>query len=150
MGSVTKYRGRGENMNSVTKHRGQGIPFEPTPEERGIVERAASYGIPKEKIAYLIGINVDTLCKHFADELTTGPVRADMKIGQTLYELATESEDETVRYRACAFWAARRMGWTEKIINMHTGPDDGPVQSINATMTAQEAMEVYQAMLRRA
>src|SRR5207249_1964101 len=104
-------------MNSVTKHRGQGIPFEPTPEERGIVERAASYGTPQTKIAYLLGIDTKTLCKHFADELITGPVRADMKIGQTLFELATESEDETVRYRACAFWAARRMGWTEKNIN---------------------------------
>jgi len=135
-------------MNSVAKHRGQGIPFEPTPEERDIVERAASYGIPQTKIAYLLGIDTKTLCKHFGDELTIGSVRADFHIGQTLYELATESEDEMVRYRACAFWAARRMGWTEKTINVQTGPGGGPVQSINATMTAQEALEAYQAILR--
>src|SRR5207249_1646240 len=106
------------------------------------------YGTPQTKIAYLLGIDTKTLCEHFADELITGPVRADMKIGQTLFELATESEDETVRYRACAFWAARRMGWTEKNINVQADPGGGPVQSINATMAAQEAMEAYQAMLR--
>ena len=31
---------------------------------------------------------------------------------------------------------------------MHTGSGGGPVQSITAAMTAQEAMEAYQALLR--
>jgi hypothetical protein len=123
---------------------GPGDRHVPTERERTIVENAAAFGEPHTRIAGYLGIDPKTLYKYYRNELDYGLFRANLKIGQTLFRLATESEDETVRYRACAFWASRRMGWTEKIVNVHTGP----VQSINATMTAQEAVEAYQAMLR--
>jgi hypothetical protein len=40
------------------------------------------------------------------------------------------------------------MGWTGRVVNVHAGPNGGPMQSINAGMSAQEAVEAYQAMLR--
>jgi hypothetical protein len=75
-------------------------------------------------------------------------MRANLKVGHSLYWMATECPDLTVRYRAAAFYAACRMGWTEKVVNVHTGPNGGPVQSINANMTAPEAVEAYQALLK--
>jgi hypothetical protein len=42
-------------MGSVTKYRGRGLLFEPTKEERKMVERAVSFGIAQARIANLIG-----------------------------------------------------------------------------------------------
>jgi hypothetical protein len=53
-----KTRGiKNKNMGSVTKYRGRGLLFEPTEEERKIVERAVSFGIAQARIANLIGID---------------------------------------------------------------------------------------------
>lgn len=136
-------------MGEIAEYPRVGRPaHEPTERDRTIVENAAAIGEPTGRIASFLGIDEKTLRKYYWSELQHGLFRANLKIGNTIYTLATESKDEMVRFRAAAYWASRRMGWTEKVVNVHTGPNGGPMQSINANMTAVEAVEAYQRMLR--
>ena len=86
-------------------------PFEPTADERKLVEQMAAVGIPQESISLLVrdGIDEKTLRKHFRRELDTGAPKANAKVGGTLFNKAM-SGDTT----AAIFWAKTRMGWREK------------------------------------
>ena len=97
------------------KKRGRGHPpHEPTPKQREIVESSSALGIPHTDIAVHIGIDNKTLRKYYRAELDNGAYKANYKVGGVLYQMATQAQDESVRFRAAAFWAARRMGWSEK------------------------------------
>lgn len=51
---------------------------------------------------------------------------------------------------AMIFWLKnrKRVEWRDKIDHSHAGPDDGPIQTITAEMTPQQAAEAYAATLR--
>lgn len=91
---------------------------EPTAATRGMVESMAGFGIPQEDIARSIGIDAKTLRKHYADELDNGATKANAKVAQTLYKIATDANHKSCA-SAAMFWAKTRMGWRE------TDPDIG-------------------------
>ena len=96
----------------------QGKRFKPTDDERQLVEDMCSVGIPHEQIAMVIrgGINSDTLKKHFKDELREAKIKANAKIGGTLFNKAMNGDTA-----AAIFWAKPQMGWSEKQIHEHMG-----------------------------
>jgi hypothetical protein len=62
--------------------------FNPTPEQRKVVEAMAGFGIPEEHIARIVGehgIDPKTLRKHFRTELDTGATRANAAVAQALF-----------------------------------------------------------------
>jgi hypothetical protein len=63
--------------------------FCPTDEQRRTVDAMVSYGILQVDIARVIGIDPDTLRKHFREEIDTGASRANARVGQYLFEHAT-------------------------------------------------------------
>jgi hypothetical protein len=63
--------------------------FCPTDEQRRTVDAMVSYGILQVDIARVIGIDPDTLRKHFREEIDTGAARANARVGQYLFEHAT-------------------------------------------------------------
>lgn len=88
----------------------QGKKLEPTDEDRKLVESMSGFGVPLEQIAALTcgGIDRDTLSKHFKNELIQGKAKANSKIGQTLFQKATNGDTA-----AAIFWAKTQMGWRE-------------------------------------
>ena len=52
-----------------------------------------------------------------------------MKVGGVILDLALRSTDETVRFRAASFCAARRMGWKETTTQENVGKDGGPIET---------------------
>ena len=82
----------------------------PTEEDRKLVESMSGFGVPLEQIAALTcgGIDRDTLSKHFKNELIQGKAKANSKIGQTLFQKATNGDTS-----AAIFWAKTQMGWRE-------------------------------------
>lgn len=88
----------------------QGKAFKPTDEERKLVEQMSAVGIPQESICLVIrdGIDDKTLRKHFRRELDTAAVKANAKIGGTLYNKAINGDTT-----AAIWWSKSRMGWKE-------------------------------------
>src|SRR5215472_6951381 len=83
-------------------------PFEPTPEQRNIVERAAGLGFTQEKIAALVGTTKPTLEKHFREELDRGMAVTQFKVGNSLVENALAGN-----VAAQIWYTKTQMGWKE-------------------------------------
>ena len=92
--------------------------FKPTDDERRLVEQMCAVGIPQESICLVVrdGIDDKTLRKHFRRELDTAKIKANAKIGGTLFNRAVNGDTT-----AAIFWAKTQMGWKETNINEHTG-----------------------------
>jgi len=98
--------------------------FKPTDDERKLVEQMSAVGIPQESISLVIrdGIDSKTLRKHFRRELDTAAIKANAKIGGTLFNKAINGDTA-----AAIWWSKTRMGWKETTVNERTGKDGGAI-----------------------
>ena len=117
----------------MTKKPGQPA-FNPTDDQRKMVEQMAAVGIPHEGIAAVIGIDDKTLRKHFRETLDTASVKANAKIGGTLYNKAINGDTT-----AAIWWTKARMRWSEKHDHEHTGPDGSPLIPEDKPLTKEDA-----------
>ena len=93
-------------------------PFNPTDDERKMVSQMAAVGIPHEQIAAVTrdGIDADTLKKYFTNELREARIKANAKIGASLYNRAINGDTT-----AAIFWAKTQMGWrTTDVLDVNT------------------------------
>ena len=105
---------------------GAGRPeFEPTDAERKQVEALSGYGLPIDQIAVLVrdGIHIDTLRKHFANELVAGKAKANSGIGRTLFQKAMGGDTT-----AMIWWSKTQMRWAETQKHELTGADGAPLE----------------------
>jgi hypothetical protein len=102
--------------------------YEPTDEDRALVENAAAFGVSRQRMAYRLGIDEKTLRKHFRAELDGGMFKAHMQVGKCIYAMATQSSDEKVRADMSKFYARTQMGWKETSVNKQVGKDGGPIE----------------------
>jgi hypothetical protein len=102
--------------------------YEPTADQRALVESASAFGITQAEIANQLGVDEKTLRKHFRVELNSGKFKVDMTAGNTVVELM-KSRDERVRLAAVKYYTARRMGWKETNVNEQVGKDGGPIET---------------------
>ena len=107
------------------RHAGGMTIFEPTDEQRRIVERAAGLGLRQDKVCQLIisprtngPISKETLEKHFRAELDRGMALADYAVAKSLYDQAVGGN-----VTAQIWWTKARMGWkeTQVVENRATG-----------------------------
>jgi len=98
--------------------------FDPSEENRLLVEDAASIGITHEDIAKLMYCSVNTLKKHFEPELMLGALKANIDVGRSLYNEAINGN-----VSAIIWWTKNRMGWRDVQRTEHTGKDGGPIQT---------------------
>jgi hypothetical protein len=123
--------------------------FEPSETERKQVEALSGYGLPLDQIAVLVrkGISVETLTKHFADELVSGKAKANSQVGRTLFQKAT-SGDTT----AMIWWTKTQMKWSETQKVEHTGKDGGAITMAGVDLKGLNDTELaqMQALLQKA
>ena len=76
-------------------------------------------------IAVRVGVNVDTLRKHFRAELNEGTDFANSALGEVLYRKALSGD-----IKAIENWYDRRggSGWRKRTASETSGPDGGPIQ----------------------
>jgi len=84
--------------------------FEPTDEHRRLVRMMAGFGVPQPDIATQLEIDPKTLRKYFRRELDRGTVEANVKVAQSLFQMATSGKNVA----AAIFWMKARGGWREK------------------------------------
>ena len=86
-----------------------GKNYKPTREHRGLVAAMAGYGIRQPEIASVIGIEQRALRRHYRRELDEGSTKADAKVLETLYKMATSG----TCVAATIFWVKVRRSWRE-------------------------------------
>ncbi len=107
------------NHVEVTVRKRGGQWFVPTKQQRQHVEAMAGFGITHEDISRLVisprtneGIDTKTLREAFRKELDAGHVKANSKVGQSLFQQATGGGDWTkANVAATIWWTKSRMGW---------------------------------------
>ena len=102
--------------------KGRIVRHEPTVENIRQVQQAGAMGIPRRHIAALIGIDEDTLRKHYDEHLTLAEAKANLNVATTLYKAAVSGADTT----AAIFWAKARLGWRDR---------DEPVTNVVGDLT---------------
>ncbi len=93
--------------------------YKPTEDDRKTVSLMCAVGIPHESIALCIGdsgIDDKTMRKYFAEELKTAKIKANAKIGGSIFNAAMSGN-----MTAATLWARTQMGWTDKQVIEHTG-----------------------------
>jgi len=113
-------------------------PFHPTEEDRKTVSLMCAVGIPHEGIALCIqdGIDDKTLRKYFHEELKTAKIKANAKVGGSIFNAAMSGN-----MTAASLWAKTQMGWKEtqqidtnvsvnKIERIIVDPTDSDTQSV--------------------
>jgi hypothetical protein len=83
-------------------------PHQPTTKDRTYVESLASYGVPEEDIARVMGINHLTLGKHYRRELDLGHVKTNAQVAGFLFTAAKKGS-----VPAMMFWLRCRAKWSE-------------------------------------
>ena len=104
--------------------------FQPTDEDRALVEQLAAFGIPVESMTLFVKtkegkpISERTLRKHFVKELDQGELKANVKVAQTLFKKAISGDTTSM-----IFWLKTRARWKESPQRVElTGKDGGPVE----------------------
>jgi hypothetical protein len=88
-------------------------PHQPTEQTRRTVETMSGYGVPQADIGIVLGISDVTLAKHYRLELDRGMARANAKVAECLFRMATNPTPSGPTVTAAIFWAKTRMGWRE-------------------------------------
>jgi len=88
----------------------------------------AAFGLRQSDICQVSGISEPTLVKHYANELATGKLRANVKVAQTLYKKAIAGDTTSA-----IFWLKCRAGWKDAQRLEMTGKDGGPIESVSMT-----------------
>ena len=103
-------------------------PHEPTPALRRLVEHHAATGTLHRQIAKLLGLSLNTLKKHYREELDLGLARANAVVSGTLFSAAKNGN-----VVACIFWMKTRGGWRETAKLEHSGGTSLEVRQVDAT-----------------
>ena len=100
------------------------IAHKPTEEGRHQVEEMSGYGVRQEVICKVMRVSLPTLHKYYRDELDAGDGRAQVAIGEALFEKAVIGRDTA----SLIFLAKVRLGFKETSRVENTGADGGPIQ----------------------
>ena len=82
-------------------------PHLPDTKTRAEVGALVSFGNTQEQIAEHLGISVDTLNRHYREEIDNSVVRANAKVAAKLFRKATDGDDLS----AMIFWLKTRGKW---------------------------------------
>jgi hypothetical protein len=118
-GTVTGAGGRGRIGNPK---------FVPTHDQRVKVEVLAANCFTQEMIAIELEVSIDTLQRHFREELAAGEARLRSRIGATIAEQALAGCRKSQR-----LFMDRRGGedWKPKSAVEHSGPNGSPITYSN-------------------
>ncbi len=101
------------------KHARPGRPQHvPTEKTRTEVSALASFGITQPDIADYIGINQETLRKHYPAEISASVTRANAAMARRLFKAGEEGS-----VPAMIFWLKARAGWRERHEIDHSSSD---------------------------
>jgi hypothetical protein len=109
------------DSGTVTAKRPERRPsWQPTNQQRRIVQAMAANGIPQESIAKMLGVAAKTLRKHCKTELAIGKTIAIFRVADALFKMAIDPNGGAASVAAAIFFLEARAGWKETGVNHHT------------------------------
>ncbi len=84
-------------------------PHERTEKVAGQVEAMAALGFTVEEIAVALDLRPGQLRMHYARELDSAPVKANMQVAKAFFDVAKSGKN----WQASASWLRARAGWRE-------------------------------------
>lgn len=78
-----------------------------------MVEVLAGFAIPQDKIALVLGIDRNTLAKHYMGELERGGALVEAQLGANLLRLSQGSDGTALK--ATMFALTTRFGWSQYV-----------------------------------
>jgi hypothetical protein len=84
----------------------------PTDKDRRVVEMMAGWSITEERVSKVLGIDPNTLRKHFAEELEVGLAKFEAQLAQNLLCIAQGHDRQSLI--ATIFALKSRFGWVEQ------------------------------------
>jgi hypothetical protein len=123
--------------------------LQPTETQRQTVRALVGFGLPLKQVAIVAGIGcVETLRKHFDEELTLGPLEAQSNVVRTLFRMATSGRNPN----ATIFWCKTRLGWSERGKAEEVRPSAGVVWTIREyrPTPSPEQQKEWEELLRKA
>lgn len=114
------------DVAEAKKHPGGRPPFEPTEEQRRIVNVMAAGGFQQLAIASALGISDNTLRKYFAEELEAGGAKAHASVVANLFKQATKDDPRSTA--AAIFWTKTRLGWKDTSQMELSGPNGDAIK----------------------
>ena len=97
-------------------------PHEPDAKSRATVQGLVGCGITLDDTAKIVGIDRKTLSKHYKVEISTGHLKANASVAQSLFKKATGGN-----VVAQIFWLKARAGWKDKFDLEVSGNPDAPL-----------------------
>lgn len=93
------------------------IAHVPSDIERRSVEAMAAVGTPQAEIAKVLEMSEKTLREHYRRELDTAAIKANARVGQSLYAMAVGDIARGIEpnFQAAKWWSQARMGWKAQI-----------------------------------
>lgn len=123
-------------------HKGKPKVFEATADQRKLVELYTALGNTQEQVALLLGVSIDTLQRHFRDELNTGALRANAMIGGKLFNKALAGDNASI-----FFWLKTRARWRESAQqHEHSGPGGLPIETMDLTHLTDDELRQWQSI----
>lgn len=92
-----------EDLQALEEH-------SPTDLKRRFVETCIYGGIEEDEICRALECTPAQLHRHYQDEINCSAVRANAKVAQTAFQMATSGKSKTMTI----FWLKCRAGWSEK------------------------------------
>ena len=86
-------------------------PHQPTAQRRKDVEMMCAIGNTEEEIALIIGVGIQVLRRHYAEELATGHIKVGKRIAENLIRQALK--DDVKAFPAIKFYMNCKMRWSE-------------------------------------
>ena len=111
---------------ALSVNKGGRPEHKPTDQTRRFVQTCSMGGIPQDEICAAIGINKNTLHKHYREEIDQSLPKATAKVVQTAFQLATSGKCPAMTM----FWLKCRANWSQKAeIDITSGGEKlkGPV-----------------------
>lgn len=120
-------------------------PTHPNEETATKVRMLAAYGLTRTDILRVLPISKGTLYGQYAEQIKAGDAWGKMKLAEKGFQKAIQGKGDN---QLLIFLLRTRLQWSEPSKMTLTGPNDGPVQTVDLSRCTTEQLEQLKEIMR--
>lgn len=111
------------------------------------IETLSGLGMTAQQIGQYHGLTRATIEAHYSDELASGEVKANVKVGAALFQTAIDRGHRS-HVQAAIWWTKARMGWADPS-NERANGDAGPRSPVAGSPEDETPAEAFEELMER-